>query len=48
MINKVACHAGKCWEEGKTNTGKVEEMFEDENIVEQIEKDLWKVNLYGN
>ncbi len=48
MINKIACHEGKCREEEKTNAGKIEEMFESENIVDQIEKELWKQNFYGN
>ena len=46
MIQRVACHNGKCWEE-KKGVYHFEELFRDGNIVDNIEKDLWKYEFYG-
>jgi hypothetical protein len=48
MKQKVACHAGKCWEVKEAKTNYFEDVFEDNNIVDNIEKDLWKKTAYGN
>ena len=47
MQIKVACNNGKCWEVKKAKQD-FEDLFESNNIVDEIEKDLWKNNFYGN
>ncbi|MEE9525966.1 MAG: hypothetical protein V3V78_05160 [Candidatus Woesearchaeota archaeon] len=48
MLNEVACHKGKCWEVKENDWSKpaksnyFEDLFEKDNIVNQIEKDLWR------
>ncbi len=46
MIQKVNCHDGKCWEEKKGRQS-FEDLFEEGNIVQNINRDLWKKNFYG-
>lgn len=46
-MKDVVCHNGKCWEE-KGNIIPFDDLFEKDSIVDQIEKDLWRNNFYGN
>ncbi len=47
-MRKIQCNNGKCWEVKKGNPVAFEDLFEDGSIVDNIEKDLWKHNFYGN
>jgi hypothetical protein len=46
MTDQVVCHKGKCWEIGSTKPTHFEVLFDESNIVDQIEKELWERNLY--
>ncbi len=41
MNQKIKCHAGQCYEDESLNTA-FEELFDDSNVVDQIQKDLWR------
>ena len=42
MLKEVSCHNGKCWEVNENKEKRIfNELFEENNIVESIEKDLW-------
>ena len=47
MTREVACHKGKCWEVKSERNTKFSDLFEDANIVQGIEKELWKQSVYG-
>jgi len=46
MEKEVLCQSGKCWEVKKGKRD-FEDLFESNNIVDEIEKELWKTNFYG-
>ena len=47
MRQKVSCHHGKCFEEHESVETHFDELFNQQNIVKKIEKELWDHTLYG-
>jgi len=47
-MEDVSCHEGKCWTAKKGVAVYFDELFDESNIVDQIEADLWKSTLYGD
>lgn len=48
MTKEVLCNQGKCFEVSNKMIESFDKLFEEKNIVEKIEKDLWKKNFYGD
>lgn len=47
MTREVECHEGKCWEVKQKRVKFFDDLFPENNVVYNIEKDLWKKNFYG-
>lgn len=45
MKQNIICQSGKCFEESDGQEIHFEGIFRENNIVDDIEKDLWKKNL---
>lgn len=47
MRQNITCNKGRCWEEADGNEPDFDELFNEDNIVKKIEKDLWSKNIFG-
>ena len=48
LKQEVACHNGKCVEVKKNKTNQFNVLFEEDNIVNNIERDLMSDSMYGS
>ena len=49
MQQKIMCQKGKCWEDDNNEyESHFDQMFNEDNFVKKIEKDLFMQSIYGN